>query len=185
MKTCTKCKEPIVGKRPTMNAEYQVLCRPCQDARTRKLARERRLRDRLLRPQRAKPAPKSPRACVECGVLVGKKVRFCANCRDDRDRLKARERSKRIYWSDPEYYKMKPKASRHGVTVGLLKTIMERDKTCQLCGSDQDLQFDHIHPRSEGGLGTEENLQLLCGTCNVFKSNNFFLPDGGVMINGD
>lgn len=33
------------------------------------------------------------------------------------------------------------------------------------------LHSDHIHPYSEGGLTVWENLVLLCGRCNLLKSN--------------
>lgn len=92
------------------------------------------------------------------------------------------ERSLRIYWSDPDYYKLKESARRAGTTVGVLNLITEKDKVCKLCGSNKELQFDHIHPRSKGGKGTLENLQLLCQSCNLFKSNRLFLPGGGMII---
>jgi 5-methylcytosine-specific restriction endonuclease McrA len=34
------------------------------------------------------------------------------------------------------------------------------------------LQSDHIHPWSQEGLTTWENLQLLCRPCNLLKSDN-------------
>lgn len=34
------------------------------------------------------------------------------------------------------------------------------------------LHGDHIMPWSRGGLSTWENFQLLCGSCNLDKSNN-------------
>jgi CRISPR/Cas system Type II protein with McrA/HNH and RuvC-like nuclease domain len=33
------------------------------------------------------------------------------------------------------------------------------------------LEVDHIYPLSKGGKNTEENLWLICGTCNSAKSN--------------
>lgn len=86
------------------------------------------------------------------------------------------------YHSDPEYYKLKHKSWLYGVPLGILQQIIERDKVCQLCKSTKDLQFDHIHPVSMGGKGSLENLQLLCSICNNFKSNNLFLPDGGMIV---
>ena len=93
-------------------------------------------------------------------------------------------KSLRRYYSDPEHYRLKVTARRHGCPVGVLKQVLERDKICQLCHTDKDLQFDHIQPVSQGGKGSLKNLQLLCGPCNNFKSNHFFLPYGGMMLTG-
>ena len=93
-------------------------------------------------------------------------------------------KSLKRYYSDPEHYRLKATAQRHGCPVGVLKQVLERDKVCQLCSTGKDLQFDHIYPVSQGGKGSIENLQLLCGNCNNFKSNNLFLPDGGMLLIG-
>lgn len=48
--------------------------------------------------------------------------------------------------------------------------VWERDGgRCTTCGSAFDLQYDHVIPVALGGGSTEENLQLLCGTCNREK----------------
>lgn len=40
---------------------------------------------------------------------------------------------------------------------------------CRQCGSNVELQFDHIIPIAYGGGATVENLQILCGPCNRRK----------------
>ena len=48
--------------------------------------------------------------------------------------------------------------------------VWKRDRgKCVECGSDRDIQFDHVIPFSKGGSDTEENVQLLCKYCNKKK----------------
>ena len=53
------------------------------------------------------------------------------------------------------------------------KIVFTRDGgICQCCGSDQNLEYDHIIPFSCGGSSDVSNIQLLCMKCNRSKSNN-------------
>lgn len=48
--------------------------------------------------------------------------------------------------------------------------VMERCKRrCVTCASADTLEIDHIVPISKGGTGAEENLQVLCRSCNRKK----------------
>lgn len=40
---------------------------------------------------------------------------------------------------------------------------------CAYCGSNQDLEIDHIVPLSRGGTEDRSNLQTLCASCNKKK----------------
>ena len=43
-----------------------------------------------------------------------------------------------------------------------------RDKfSCQYCGSNKELTFDHLLPRSKGGKTDWDNVVTACSTCNV------------------
>jgi 5-methylcytosine-specific restriction endonuclease McrA len=37
---------------------------------------------------------------------------------------------------------------------------------CTVCGSMDDLEFDHVLPFSKGGSSPTENLRILCQKCN-------------------
>jgi len=59
---------------------------------------------------------------------------------------------------------------REPVPRDLRQAVWNRDEgKCVECGSDFDLQYDHIIPFSMGGASTVENLQLLCAKCNQTK----------------
>jgi 5-methylcytosine-specific restriction endonuclease McrA len=45
---------------------------------------------------------------------------------------------------------------------------------CNFCGSNINLQIDHLIPISRGGTDDLDNLQLLCIDCNKLKSNRIF-----------
>jgi 5-methylcytosine-specific restriction endonuclease McrA len=48
--------------------------------------------------------------------------------------------------------------------------VWQRDGgRCVDCGSNFDLQYDHVIPFSLGGATSVKNLQLLCGDCNRTK----------------
>jgi len=53
------------------------------------------------------------------------------------------------------------------------KFIFDRDKKCLKCGSEDNLQIDHIISINSGGENRLSNLQTLCKRCNVIKSINF------------
>ncbi len=54
--------------------------------------------------------------------------------------------------------------------------VFLRDRfSCQYCGEQEELTFDHVTPKSRGGNTTWENVVAACSPCNLRKGNR--MPD--------
>ena len=49
---------------------------------------------------------------------------------------------------------------------------------CQYCGTKGDLTFDHVVPRSRGGITSWENVVAACSPCNLRKGNKSLRHSG-------
>ncbi|MFN3641638.1 MAG: HNH endonuclease [Gemmobacter sp.] len=49
---------------------------------------------------------------------------------------------------------------------------------CQYCGSPRDLTFDHVVPRSRGGVTSWENVVAACSPCNLRKGSRSLKASG-------
>ena len=57
--------------------------------------------------------------------------------------------------------------------------VFLRDKfSCQYCGANKDLTFDHLLPKSKGGVTDWENVVTACSTCNVKKGGRLCFTSG-------
>lgn len=63
--------------------------------------------------------------------------------------------------------------NRTTIPMDIANAVWNRDGgKCCMCGSKENLEFDHIIPISKGGATTFRNLQILCKNCNIRKSDN-------------
>ena len=61
---------------------------------------------------------------------------------------------------------------RETIPQDVMDKVWNRDGgMCVKCGSQENLEFDHIIPFSKGGATTYRNMQLLCKKCNLDKTN--------------
>ncbi len=61
---------------------------------------------------------------------------------------------------------------RESIPQEVMDKVWNRDGgKCVKCGSQENLEFDHIIPFSKGGATTYRNMQLLCKKCNLEKTN--------------
>ena len=77
---------------------------------------------------------------------------------------------------------------RNKLTPKMRVAVLERDRwTCRMCGHGSaysnnyvegtELEVDHIHPVSDKGQTTPNNLQTLCKPCNRGKGSQNIKPD--------
>ena len=64
------------------------------------------------------------------------------------------------------------KVRRPSISQNVKDKVWKRDDgKCVQCGSNENIEFDHIIPFSKGGSSTYRNLQILCEKCNRSKSD--------------
>ncbi len=83
--------------------------------------------------------------------------------REDRER-----RSTTQFLRDRERSLLTPK-----MRIDVLRRDGRRCRACGATADDATLHIDHIIPVSRGGLTEMSNLQVLCQSCNLGKSNRF------------
>jgi hypothetical protein len=66
-----------------------------------------------------------------------------------------------------------PTKSDRTIPQQIKDLVWQRDNgRCTQCGTNENLEYDHIIPHSKGGANTYRNIQLLCSNCNRTKSSN-------------
>lgn len=114
--------------------------------------------------------------CVECLVHAAAQIAL-ADCRmvGGVDPSTALEMMARKY--DPiverkfktELQKKRHEFSKKYQASRRRKLLEKYEYRCVICSDYKDLQIDHIIPLARGGTNDEENLQVLCATCNKSK----------------
>lgn len=97
-------------------------------------------------------------------------VKAVVDARDVRKR-RTIERAKEVASLDP--VASPSKKSRKAIPDDVKVFVWQRDGgVCVKCGSNRNLEFDHIIPVASGGANTARNLQILCESCNREKGAN-------------
>lgn len=92
----------------------------------------------------------------QCGTANYSDTSICANCDVDLSNQNTHNKARSRY-----------------IPTGVKKEVFERDQgKCVICGSEIDIEFDHIIPFSKGGSSTANNIQILCKNHNRRKSDN-------------
>jgi hypothetical protein len=87
------------------------------------------------------------------------------------DKFKRLEKLITLYEEKNEI--IEQKFTREPIPQEVKEEVFIRDEgKCVICGTQEDLQYDHIIPVSKGGSNTAKNIQILCKHCNLKKLNN-------------
>lgn len=163
---CHKYKTPAMfGK--SKNGKYGLYhqCKECANARYRKIRKSNQGRTpEEVESKRLELRPTGVKRCITC--CKDKPLTEFYRVRHEPDGLgrKCKDCNDR--------YVVALLQGRRGETIAQL-VEMYGIAVCFKCGSDENIEIDHVHPASRGGSDSIDNYQLLCKKCNMQKSANF------------
>ena len=164
---CEECEGTDLGLSRRRGTDGILRCKPCS-ALHRKI---------WMKEYRALPKSRKAKQVADYNYVAtvgGREARRRASRRygqTEGGKAASLRATKKRYWLDPEYARMKTKAYVYDCEIDLLQQVLERDRSCAHCGIFENLCFDHVYPMSKGGKTTFWNLQILCRPCNSRKGN--------------
>jgi len=123
--------------------------------------------------------------CRECESAMNR-ARAAQNPEKERERTRrwAQENPERVVQYSLDWQKRNPDKCRYNSAARRVRkkengvfAITENEKQmllsnpCVECGSNEKIHIDHIIPVSRGGRHSIGNLQTLCASCNMSKSD--------------
>jgi hypothetical protein len=100
----------------------------------------------------------------DCSDLTDEEIKLLIRDTIDRERRRIERLRLQYAGGDPGKYR------RIQIPDDVRVFVWQRDEgACAKCGSNRNIEYDHIIPVSKGGSSTARNLQLLCEDCNRAK----------------
>ena len=187
-KICSKCKEwrPIERYRKRLISldGYDYICRECTNAKGREWRAKNKDRVRELNAEYY-GANREERKAYHRQYRVGHKPYFDEKIKEFRSENPTYHRDYMRQWAKDNPDKIKALDNRRRIfkmgqpqsfTAAEWAQLKRRyNNTCLRCGRREPeikLTADHIVPISQGGVGTIDNIQPLCGPCNTSKHDD-------------
>lgn len=105
-------------------------------------------------------------AATDCCGFSDEEMKLLIRDSLDKERKRMEKLKVRFDSSKPERYR------RTSISDEVRIFVWQRDGgKCVRCGSNENLEYDHIIPVTKGGSSTARNIQLLCETCNRTKGD--------------
>ena len=105
--------------------------------------------------------------------VEGKKLVICSRCNRKLENRVSSEKFNQFFGNADTSDNNSSDSRRERIPSSVKREVWQRDKgKCVECGSNKNLEYDHIIPVSRGGANSFRNLQLLCEKCNRRKSAN-------------
>lgn len=105
---------------------------------------------------------------LHCDLSTDEQRQCAIEVRQYLNPILQRKKQKKI----KSFHVKKRRSEFQNIRHDLFLLLIDRDGyICKICSRIENIQIDHIVPLSKGGTDDIDNLQLLCASCNVRKSD--------------